>query len=298
MVDLVTLSIFVATGALVWLLARKVIGFVQDPLGRRLALASAGESYVAAPPGSAASDLNELDRDLRRAGYYRPGARGELFDLRNVLLLTALVVTGLTAFVIGSSRQDLMFCILVIGLLAAAALWGLPRVLIAMQARWRVARVLRGMPDALDIILMCLRGGLPLQQALAHVSREMSGAHADLALELSIIRQHAEMNSIEFALQQFAARIDGVDTTTLASLVAQHQRLGTGLADSLEEYVTDFRAKRRHAAEERAGRSQLALLLPVTLCLVPSVLLLLLGPAAMELWKFLQGLQGPVSTGL
>jgi tight adherence protein C len=241
-----------------------------------------------------AFDKTELDKDLRRGGYYKPHAKRNFLAFRNALVILVVIVTGVLAVIIGPGRQDLVVRVLGIGLLAAISCWALPRVALAIRARRRVDRVRRALPDALDMVAMCLRGGLGLLDSLMNVSREIFPVHRDLAVELLVVRRQADMNSPAFAFQQFADRIDCPETLALSSLVDQNQRLGTNVADSVADFADTMRLKWRQAADARSGRAQLNLMFPVVLCLLPSLLILMWGPAALELFTYLQGLQGPV----
>jgi len=310
MVEIATAATFALMVCLVWLLARLV--------RRRPALAGgrlvSGVAGPVAPYGapsleadlveglaeqlpSTPFDREELDKDLRRAGYYRLTARQYFRALRNTLAILVILATGVLVVAIGPQRQPMLLRVAVGGLVLAMVAWSVPRVVLALEARRRVQRIVRGLPDALDMVGMSLQGGLLLQDALWQVSQELRAARPDLAAELLIVRRQAEMNSIETAFGQFATRIDAPSIVTLAALITQNQWLGTGLAESLREYVDNVRSQARQAADEHAGKAQLRLLLPVTLCLVPSILILLWGPAVLELWRFMQEIQGPISIG-
>ncbi len=303
MIELVTAATFGLLVCVVWLIARAVYQLQHDPIKTRLAAGgvsssglgmgtSTGEQFIrglAAQLPQTPFENGELDRDLRRAGYYKPNAKQQFLAFRNGLILLAVVLTGIAAVLVGPQREDLVIQIIGGGAILVFVAWGVPRVLVAVKAKQRVQRVQRALPDALDMMCMCLHGGLSLEEVLGHVSRAMFSSQYDLAVELLIIRQQAQMNSLEFAFRQFAKRIDGPEMTSLATIVSQNQRLGTNVADAVRDYAESMRLKRRQLAEERSGRVQLAMLFPVVLCLLPAVLILLWGPAVIELWTFLQG---------
>jgi tight adherence protein C len=307
MLDIVTVAAFALIACLAWLFARTIFGFQQGPSPRRLAAAgppeirgpaSLGGRLVESLAGQlpqAPFDHGELARDLRRAGCYRPGARSEFLAMRNAWAILAVVLPGILGVAIGPTRQGLVVETIIGGLAVAAVLWSQPRVLLAVRGRRRVERIRNALPNAMDMVSMCVAGGLPLHDALAHVGREIADAHPDLAVELAIIRQQTDLSSLSYAFQQFAERIDIEETAALASLVAQNQRLGIGAVDAICEYADSIRLKRRHLADELAGKAQWRLLFPVVLCLVPSVLILLWGPGILEMWKFFQSLAAPMT---
>jgi tight adherence protein C len=312
MLELATIATFAFIACLVWLAASWLTrprylpasGLLRAGVPAR-AVAGPGEVRRSVLVESLAGQLpqvpvsgGELDKDLRRAGYYRPYARQRFLALRNVLTILAVLVTGALAVMIGPENQSMVVRTIAIGFVAAVLCFSVPRIVLAIQARQRVERIRAGLPDALDTVNMCLLGGVSLQECLTDVGREMLPVHPDLALELLIVGQQAEINSFEFAIQQFAARIDAPEVVALASLISQNQRLGTSVVESIREFADSLRAKRRQLAEAKAARAELFLLFPVIFCLVPAVLLLLWGPSLLQIWDFLRGLAPPITTGL
>jgi len=307
MIELVTLVTFVLVVGLVFWVAHVARKLHRDPLRRQLATATGVEappdaaavtrrtlveSFAAQLPELAAGG-DELDKDLRRAGYYRPTARREFLAIRNALVILVVILAGALAVVVGPGREATAIRVLGVGLLVAAVFWSIPRVLLAIRAKRRVGRICRALPDGLDMISMCLTGGASLQDALSHVGPQLYAAHPDLAVELVIVRHQAEMSSLEFAVEKFAQRIDAPDTAALAALVTQNQRLGTSVVGSVREYADNMRSTRRQLADEKAGKAQVKLLFPVIFCFLPSLIILLWGSAILELWSFFQELGGP-----
>jgi tight adherence protein C len=302
MVDLITLATFVCVMAAVWLLFRAMFrprptlvashllgdGPAKLGFGQEDAVNAWIESLAAQLPQSLLGD-EELDKDLRRAGYYRASARKRLLAFRNGLTIFAVIATGGLAVWIGPQNQRAVWWTLGIGLVVAILCYALPRVALAINAKNRVARIGATLPDALDTVSMCLQSGISLQECLMYVGREMMAVHPDLALELMMVGHHADINSFEFAFQQFANRIDSPEVMALASMVVQNQRLGTGVVDAIREFADNLRLKRRQLAEMKAGRVELFLLFPTVFCLVPSVILLLWSPPILSLINFVQG---------
>jgi tight adherence protein C len=236
----------------------------------------------------------ELEKDFRRAGYYRASQRSRYFALRNGLGIMILMAAGAAAVAVGPPHYR-AFWIMAAGVLVAVVGFSLARVFLAITAKHRVERIRAALPDAMDTIGMCLHGGISLQECLGYVGEELMYVHPDLALELLIVGRQAEINSFEFAIQQFAGRIDAPEVIGLASLVTQNQRLGVSIVDSVREFADSLRLKRRQLAEARASRAELFLLFPVVFCLVPSILLLLWGPPILSLIEFVQGQVVPTS---
>jgi tight adherence protein C len=240
----------------------------------------------------------ELEKDFRRAGYYHPASRKRYFALRNGLVILAVLATGGIAVALGPQQMRAVTWTLAAGLAAAVLCFTVPRIILAVNARQRVERIRNALPDAIDTISMCLHGGISLQECVGYVGQEMLAVHPDLGVELLMVSQQAEINSFEFAIQQFANRIDAPEVVAMASMVTQNQRLGTGIVDSIRDFADSLRLKQRQTAEAKASRAELFLLFPVIFCLVPSILLILWGPPILTLVDFLRGPASPLRSGM
>ena len=296
-VDLVTVVAFILTSGLVFVFAYRVLKLQQDPVRERLAAAATADTVsqtdsltdsLAGQLPQFQSDNGPLDQDLRRAGYYKPSARSEYLALRNALVILAVIATGTVAVVIGPDRQEWALRAVAIGLALAALCWAVPRLVLRRRGRRRMDRIRRGLPDALDMITMCLTGGLSMQDSLSHVSRELYSAHPDLAIELLIVREQAEMTTLDIAFRQFALRVDAPEIVAMAALIAQGQRLGTDVVHSIREFADSMRLKRRQANDERSNAATVKVLFPLILCMLPAAVIILYGPAAVKLWNFLR----------
>jgi tight adherence protein C len=239
-----------------------------------------------------AGEVERLNQDLKRAGYYGANASIEFRAMRNLLILL-IALLGMGAAIAAQPGTDLPTWMLLITLFSVVAAYALPRAILHSQAMKRLDSIQRGLPDALDIIRMCLTGGLPLRDALTRVSSEVEFFHSDVAVELEVVRRHAEMDTMGKALREFAARMNAPDVNALASLVTQSERTGTNVAVAVTEFSDSIRRQFRQRAEERAQKTSIRMLFPVLLCLAPPVMILLLGPPALQLRTFLQGARNP-----
>jgi tight adherence protein C len=282
-------------GGITYLIFQRLLGLRTSQAG-----SSATGMYGSVLPSSIAlpsNDWDRLDRDLKRAGHYRPNARREFMTMRYGLVLLTIIVTGMFAIVIGPEYQRVVIQCVAMGALVAMFCWAVPRILLSAKASRRVKRIRRALPDALDMLSMSLTGGLSLGETLRHVSRELDFAHRDLATELLIVEGQAEMTSYELAFRQFADRIDVDEIKALTALITQGQRLGTDVVSSIREFADSMRETRRQTADERSSKASVKLLFPLTLCLMPSVFIILWGPAALELLAFLTTLDGGIEVG-
>ena len=249
-------------------------------------------------------DNGILDRELRRAGFYKPTARSEFLGLRNLLVFLAIIGAGIVAVAIGPGAEpihlpvgrnvkfDPAFLTVIVGLVAALCCWAIPRLVLQYLGYRRVKKVTDALPYALDMLTMTMQGGLTLRDALYHVSREIYYAHPALAVELLIIRQHAELTSVDNAFDQFSKRIDSTEVVAMCSLIQQGQRLGTDVVTSINEFADSLRLKRRQTADARSNRAAVQMLFPLTLLMVPAVMILLWGPAVLQIFDFVKTFEG------
>jgi tight adherence protein C len=272
---------------------------VGAPAGGATAGSNAGQSgsgpgLVYLPElgaGGTGSD-DELDHELSRAGWYKPTAKRDFIAMRRFLIIAVMVLTGTAAVLVGPADRDLVLRIVMLGIGGIVMVWAIPRIYLKAVGQQRVKRIRTALPDALDLLTMCLTGGLALPEALAHVSREILFAHPDLSMELLIVQSQSDLRSSEFAFRQFSRRIDAPEVAALSSLITQGQRLGTDVVGSIREYADNMRLRRRQAADERSSKASVKMLFPLTLCLLPSVFIILWGPSVLELWQFLQSFGG------
>ena len=229
-----------------------------------------------------AGEVDSLEQDLRRAGFYGPYSLIEFLSARNFVVI-GLLICGGGAAVVADPLTRLPQIILIATAVTALFAYLLPRSLLRAQANRRLGRIQRGLPDALDIIRMCLTGGLPLRDSLERVAREVEFFHPDIAVEFEVVRRHAEADTMQKALKEFARRMNAPDVNALSSLVSQTERTGTHVATAVTEFADSVRRQFRQRAEERAGKTSIKMLFPVILCLAPPVFILMLAPPVLQL---------------
>lgn len=237
-------------------------------------------------------DQDRIERDLKRAGYYGMSALVEYLAARNTLVLGMLLIGGGLAIALPPG-SPLAKPVLIGTAIAAVLAYLFPRLVLKLQANRRLDRIETGLPDVLDLIRMCLTGGLSLRDSLQRVSSEIEVFHPDLAVELEVVRRHAEADTMAKALKEFSRRMKTPDINALASLVSQTERLGTHVAQAVMEFADGVRRQHRQRAEERASKTSIRMLFPVIFCLAPPVFILLLGPPAIQLKNFLRDSKRP-----
>lgn len=149
-------------------------------------------------------------------------------------------------------------------------------------------------PDLLDLLVVCVEAGLGIDAAIARVSADMALHAPELAAELEQVALELRAGAgRQAALRAMAQRTGLHELQALAAVLAQAERFGTGVAAALRQHAAELRLRRRQLAEERAARLALKLLFPLIFCIFPSLLLVLLGPAAIQVRQAL--LSGPAS---
>ena len=226
----------------------------------------------------------EFRQLLRRAGYYRPSARGSVYALRFLLLFIPLVTTFVLALVVPT---DYGVPVLMAGAILSVLLSIIPRFYIYLRQQSRVLEIRHGLADMMDMLSMCLSGGLSVGASLEHVARNLTSYPA-LSQELHIIQRQAEMGSLKHALSDFAKRIDVPDVRQLSSLLSRGDRLGSQLSDSLHEHADHFRETRKQVAIMQANRAPVKLTFPLVFCFAPAALILLMAPAMLDISDFVR----------
>src|SRR5262249_32991220 len=142
----------------------------------------------------------------------------------------------------------------------------------------------RALPDALDVMVICLEGGLSLPGAIRRVGGELRTAHPMLAAELNIVQREIQLGrSPGEALQHFATRCDLEEVRGLASVIAQAERFGASIVKALRVHAETLRVKRLQYAEEMAQKAATKLLIPTILCIFPCVFVVVMSPAVIQL---------------
>ena len=219
---------------------------------------------------------------LRQAGMYHPRAAETVYALRFVALAAPLLVAGLLAVLL-----DRMYSvrIMVAGVVVAGILVVVPRLYIVVRRRQHMQRIRDGLADVIDMLGMCLSGGLPLSAGLEQVAQRMT-AYPDCANELLLLKRQAELGGIKRALEDFTLRVNLPEASQLASLLLRNTSLGTELVGSLALQADHLRLARRQAAMTEANKTPVKLIFPIMFCFAPAVLILLTAPAITQLQDF------------
>ena len=229
-------------------------------------------------------ERTKLQTRLIHAGLYRQEAMLVFLGVK-ALLMIAPAFLGMAAGLVGvvTLGEGL---ILVIGGCIAGLIG--PSFWLDHAKRKRQRNFRRALPDALDILVICLEGGLSLSAGLRRISTELRTAHPALAAELTIVQREIQLGLTSGeALRKMGERTDLEEVRSLASVIVHSERLGASLVKSLRVHSESLRQKRYQRAEEKAAVAATMVLFPTLLFILPAVFVVILGPAAFRLIEML-----------
>lgn len=236
-------------------------------------------------------EKSSLRTRFMNAGWRNPSALSLYFASKTALalVLPALVVP----LTIVHSKALLGWRMMALLLTAAAIGYYLPNMILERIVQRRRREIFETIPDALDLLTVCVEAGLSLERALVKVANEIHIKSAVLAQELQLVLMEMRAGfSKEKALRNFALRSGVEDVDTLVAMLIQSERFGTSVGDALRVHSDSLRHKRRIVAEECAARIGLKLLFPLIFCIFPMLLMVLLGPAMIQISRTLGKVAG------
>jgi len=178
-----------------------------------------------------------------------------------------------------------------LAILAAMGGYLIPGLWLSRKIEKRKKQIRNGLPDALDLLIVCVESGSSVDQAILKASEELSIAYPALAEELRAIITEVRAGKPRLeAFKNFAERTKVDDVRSLVAMMIQTDRFGTSIAQALRTHAETSRTKRRQAAEEKAGKLGVKLVFPLVFCLFPAFYVVVLGPAVIQFLRvFIQG---------
>ena len=227
------------------------------------------------------TDTSAAARQLALAGYRQPYQVEIFYAVR--LLLPAVTAIAVSLYV----RDSTIFWFIV-GVLVA---YYLPDLFVTSLIRKRRERVRLGLPDALDLLAICMEAGLGLDQALMRVGGELAGTHPDLSDEFNLIslEQRAGTPRIE-AWRHMAERTKLEIVSAFVSMLVQTDKFGTPISKALTVFSDSLRTQRRQKAEELAAKTTIKMVFPLVFFIFPSMFIVLLAPAVISIIHNMQHL--------
>jgi tight adherence protein C len=238
---------------------------------------------------AAGEERSLLKTRLVQAGFYSQPAMQVFLGVK-VVLMTAPAAVGLILGLIGVFPLNIAVlagaCLGIVGMIGPS-LW-LDRV---KSSRGQVLR--RALPDALDLLVICLEGGLTLQSAVQRIAEELRTAHPVLAGELLIVQREVQLGLHDSeAIKHMADRTDLSELRSMVAVITQSERFGASLVKGLKIHSESLRQQRKQHAEEMAQKAGTKILFPTLLFIFPAIFVVILGPAFFQIMRALSGLLG------
>lgn len=198
----------------------------------------------------------------------------------SAIRIAAALLIPVLAFVAAPRDQPMWLAVsIVMGIVAGVA--G-PQAVVDRLAQNRQDRIRRAVPDALDLLVVCVEAGVSLDAAIIRVARDLANVRPELALEFAqVVRRVNAGMPRDRALQTLAQRTGVDELRTLVSSMVQTERLGTSIARVLRVNAESLRVRRRQKAEKKAAEAALKMIFPLALFLLPALLAVIVGPAAL-----------------
>ena len=250
-------------------LPKAVVDKVEDKLGLK----------------SGSPKVNELKKSLIQAGIYHKKAPSIYFGLKlglsvalPILVMPWLFGRGIAAVILLAS----FFGLVVLG-------YFLPTLILSHLVQTRQKKIKEGLPDALDLMVVCVEAGQGLNAAMKRVSDDLSLSNPILSREMSLVNLEISAGlEREVALRNLAERTGVDDVASLTSMLIQADRFGTSLAQSLKVQSETLRTTRRQRLEELAAKTPVKLVFPLLLFIFPALMVVIIGPAVIRIMENLK----------
>jgi tight adherence protein C len=251
---------------------------------QRLAHATAPLSKLSTPEEG--FEASALRRRFINAGIRNAAAPAAFFGFKTALAIGLPMITfvGLTLAHSPATGNTLLFFLLG----AATVGYYLPNFVLSHLVMVRQREIFENFPDALDLMTVCVEAGLGTEAALTRVADDIGHKSAVLSDELRLVNLELRAGAPrDRALRNLAIRTGVEEVDGFVSMIIQAERFGTSIAQALRVHADMLRTRRRQKAEEAAAKIALKLLFPLIFFIFPSLMLVLMGPAMIQIYRVL-----------
>ena len=226
------------------------------------------------------ADAGKLKSKLQQAGFHGSNAANIFLGLKIACLLAGMLVCGSSLVAIFTLNS---LSILRAAIIAISSFY-LPDVGLWYLTRQRKEQIFLGLPDALDLMVVCVEAGLGIDAAMRKVAEEMGDSCRALSQEFGRCNMQLQMGRPRNAvLKDLGERTGTSDLRSLASILIQTEKFGSSIARALRVHSDAMRSARRQIAEEKAAKTAVQLIFPLVLFIFPAVFVVLAGPAAITM---------------
>ena len=231
-------------------------------------------------------EISHLRNTFLKAGYRRENAPIIFFGVKGLLAILLAVIFSIIkiSFMKTMPALHLVLFSLVLALIG----FYLPNLWLQMRISRRKEQIIRGFPDALDLMVVCVEAGTGLDAAINRVGEEMK-------LSNKVVSEEFKLLSLELragkprrdALRNLALRTDLEDVSSLTTLLIQTEKFGTSIGQALRIHSDSMRTKRYQRAEEKAAKLPVKLVFPLVVFIFPALFVAVVGPAAIKIFRIL-----------
>lgn len=227
-------------------------------------------------------EMSQLREKLVNAGFRRESAPVVFKGIQLILTGVGLFIGGVFGILADGLSQGLL-------LKAAAGIvigFIIPKLILDQLVKKRKEKIFLGMPDALDLMVVCVEAGLGMDQALRKVADEMLKSHVEVGEEFSIANQQLQFGKQRSDVLHALGFRSGVDDLKqLTAILIQADRFGSSIAAALRVQSDSMRVKRRQIAEEKAAKTAVKMIFPLVLFIFPGIFVVLVGPAGISMYR-------------
>lgn len=291
MVTAIFVSVAAATGTLFWFLTdpqmaqrrlsqlaptggelssqpMSVVGEAASPLAKRF------RTFVPKSP----KDMGRIERMLASAGYLGSWP-ATIYGMAQIA--APIAAGGAVVYFFGTTTTALVFA----GLAAALGYYS-PDLWLGRAIEKRRREISNGLPDAIDLLIVCIESGSGVDQALSRVGEELAIAYPALSTELELISAETRAGKPRLdAFRNFAERTKVEDVRSLVNMLIQTDKFGTSIGQALRTHAETSRTKRRQRAEEKAAKLGVKMLFPLVFCIFPAFYLVVIGPSMIRIFR-------------
>lgn len=225
-------------------------------------------------------EANQLKAKLSAAGFRGEAAPTIFLGLKFIMLLIGLAVSGVSLLALSRTDTNAIMSAVAV----AGVMFYIPGVVLWFITKKRKEEIFLGLPDALDLMVVCVEAGLGLDQAMRKVAEEMKKTYKTISEEFGLSNVQLQMGRAKVDVLQELGNRSGVDDLrTLASILIQADKFGSSVAQALRVQSDSMRTRRRQIAEEKAAKTAVKLIFPLVIFIFPGIFVVLVGPAAITM---------------
>jgi tight adherence protein C len=268
-----------------------VLGGMKSSKGAVAKVLERASPALSAPMASTSEvDVGKTRAKLNMAGFRSEAAMQIYWSLKTLGLAAGFLLSG---GVLGFTRGFDVDTLTYSGIIAGVMFY-MPEIVLWIIKKGRQDNIFYGLPDALDLMVVCVEAGLGLDQAMRKVTEEMKKTYHVIAEEFALANLQLQMGRARNeVLHDLGARTGVDDLKALAAILIQADKFGSSVAQALRVQSDSMRTRRRQMAEEKAAKTAVKLIFPLVIFIFPAIFVVLVGPAAItminELFPSMQG---------